>query len=180
MSAGRASAGAPPSAGDAVAADLDRAQVYAAELAAFDGTDLEEVLAVDDVLVAIRAVTSGDWWPGGSVTVKAARSDARSSSTRCGVETGAVASISIARAQATIATAAHELAHALAGVEEGHGACYRRAHLDVVQAITNDDRVAGRGMLHVGQLASSYAAAGLAIGDRRWPQPPAVGGAIAL
>ena len=119
MSAGRASAGAPPSAGDAVAADLDRAQVYAAELAAFDGTDLEEVLAVDDVLVAIRAVTSGDWWPGGSVTVKVARSDARSSSTRCGVETGAVASISIARAQATIATAAHELAHALAGVEEG-------------------------------------------------------------
>ena len=161
-------------------ADRDRAQVYAAELAAFDGTDLEAVVTVDRVLTAMRAVTTGEWWPGGAVTLKPARSDAHSSTTRCGIEEGSVASISIAEPQATIATAAHELAHALAGVTHGHDARYRRAHVDVVQAITNVDRVDGRGMIHVAQLANAYAAAGLDIGDRGWPRPPSAGGAIAL
>lgn len=163
-----------------MAIDSDRAQVYAAELAAFEGTDLEEVIDVAVVLEVTRSVTSGEWWPGGAVTAKAARSDARSSSTRCGVEEGSVASITIAEPQATIATAAHELAHALAGVARGHDAVYRRAHLDVVQAVTNADPTDGRGMLHVAQLAGAYAAAGLEIGERAWPEPPSVGGAIAL
>ena len=163
-----------------VVADLGRAQVYAAELAAFDGTDLEAVIDVDRVLSAMRRVTAGEWWPGGDVTVKPARSDARSSSTRCGAEEGSVAAITIAAPQATIATAAHELAHALAGVAHGHDATYRRAHLDVVQAITNVDRVTSRGMVHVAQLWNAYAAAGLDVGDREWPEPPAAGGAIAL
>lgn len=163
-----------------MATDRDRAQVYAAESAAFDGTDLEEVIEVDRVLAVMRIVTAGGWWPGGPVGSRAARSDARSSATRCGLEDGSVASITIAGAQATIATAAHELAHALAGVAHGHDARYRRAHLDVVKAITNVDRVSGRGMLHVDQLAVAYAAAGLDIGDRDWPSPPQRGGAIAL
>lgn len=180
MSAGLASAGAQRSVGVAVAADMDRAQVYAAELSAFDGTDLEDVIDVSDVLAAVRAVTAGEWWPGGAVTARAARSDARSSATRCGIEDGSVASITVAGPQATIATAAHELAHALAGVTHGHDARYRRAHLDVVQVITNVDRVVGRGAVHVTQLAHAYAAAGLEIGDRDWREPPAAGGAIAL
>ena len=163
-----------------MAADLDRAQVYAAELAAFDGTDLEQVVDVDRVLAAMRTVTAGEWWPAGVVTTKAARSDARSSSTRCGIEEGSVASITIAEPQATIATAAHELAHALAGVTHGHDARYRRAHLDVVQVMTNADRIAGRGAVHIAQLSNAYAAAGLEIGDRDWPEPPPAGGAIAL
>ncbi len=180
MSAERDSADAPRSAEVAVAADLDRAQVYAAELAAFDGTDLEEVIDVDAVLGAIRKVIAREWWPGGHVTAKAARSDARSSSTRCGIEDGSVASITIAEPQATIATAAHELAHALAGVTHGHDARYRRAHLDVIQVITNVDRMSGRGTVHVAQLSNAYADAGLVIGDRDWREPPAAGGAIAL
>lgn len=160
--------------------DRERSQVYAAELAAFDGTDLEEVIAVDRVLALISSVVEGDWWPGGTVVSKPARSDAWSSSTRCGLETGAVASIAIAGPQSTIATAAHELAHALAGVVHGHDDRYRRAHLDVVHTITNVDRIAGRGMEHVEQLADAYTSAGLVIGDRAWPAPPPVGGAIAL
>ncbi|MGB3733794.1 MAG: hypothetical protein WA964_02475 [Ilumatobacter sp.] len=163
-----------------MAADLDRAQVYAAELAAFDGTDLEEVIDLERVVAAMIEVTVAEWWPGGDVTVKPARSDARSSSTRCGIEDGSVASITIAAPQATIATAAHELAHALAGVTHGHDARYRRAHLDVVQAITNVDRVTSRGMVHVAQLWNAYAAAELDVGDRDWPEPPTAGGAIAL
>ncbi|MEP1124492.1 MAG: hypothetical protein ABJH68_11450 [Ilumatobacter sp.] len=160
--------------------DRERAQVYAAELAAFDGTDLEEVIGVDRAVALIRSVTVRRWWPVGAVQARAARADARSSATRCGLEDGSVASIAIAAPQATVATAAHELAHALAGVAHGHDARYRRAHLDVVQAITNVDRTSGRGMIHVAQLASAYADAGLDVGDRVWPAPPDVGGAIAL
>lgn len=159
--------------------DADRAQAYAAELAAFDGTDLEEVVGVDVCVAAIDSVVAGGWWPGGAVTVRPARSDAGSSSTRCGLDGGSP-EIRIAAPQATIATAAHELAHALAGVQAGHDAVFRRAHLDVVQAVTNVDRLDGRGLLHVDQLRRAYSAAGLDVGERAWPAPPDVGGAIAL
>lgn len=154
--------------------------MYAAEIAAFDGTDLERVVDVAEVTALIDRVLATDWWSGGPVAVRAARADARSSTTRCGVDDGSVATISIAGPQATVATAAHELAHALAGVALGHGGRYRRAFLDVVQVITNLDRIDGRGALHVTQLADAFAAAGLAVGERDWPEPPSVGGAIAL
>lgn len=163
-----------------MASDSDRAQVYAAELAAFDGTDLERVVEVDEVTALIERVLASDWWPGGPVAVRAARTDARSSTTRCGVDDRLVATISIAGPQATVATAAHELGHALAGVAHGHGSSYRRAFLDVVQVITNLERLDARGMLHVTQLGDALAAAGLSIGERDWPEPPQVGGAIAL
>ena len=161
-----------------MSADQDRAQVYAAELSAFDGTDLEAVVDIAELAAAIDDIVDGDWWCGPAVTVRAARCDARSSSARCG--DGDSTTISIAPPQATLATAAHELAHALAGVAAGHGARYRRAHLDVVSAITNRDRSTGRGDLHVAQLSAAYRAAGLAIGDRDWPAPPSPGQAIAL
>ncbi len=180
MSVGRDSAGGRRSAGGAVAVDRDRSQVYAAELAAFDGTDLEDVIGVEQILALMWSVVEGEWWPGGVVVSKPARSDARSSSTRCGLEEGSAASITIAEPQSTIATAAHELAHALAGVVHGHDDLYRRAHLDVVQVITNVDRIAGRGTVHVDQLVRAYASAGLVVGERVWPAPPPVGGAIAL
>ena len=163
-----------------VTADVDRAQVYAAELAAFDGTDLEEIVGFDAVERAIAAVISGEWWPGGPVVVQAARSDARSSVTRCGVESDSCAEVRIANPQATIATAAHELAHALAGVSHGHDGHFRRAHLDVVQAITNLDRLDARGDLHAGQLRRAYDAAGLAVSERTWSEPPDASGPIAL
>lgn len=160
--------------------DRDRAQVYSAELAAFDGTDLELVVGVDVVLGLIRSVVAGEWWPGGPVDVRAARVDARSSATRCSLDDGSVSMISIAAPQATVATAAHELAHALLGARHGHDALYRRAYLDVVAVLTNLDRVDGRGSVHVDQLRSAFASAGLVVGHRTWPEPPAPGGAIAL
>ena len=159
--------------------DRERSEVYAAEIAAFAGTDLEDVVGVDVVDAAIRAVVVTSWWPAGEVSVRAMRSDAHSSATRCAVDEGSVADVGIARPQATIATAAHELAHVLAGVTHGHDPIFRRAHLDVVDAMTNPDRVRGRGPMHREQLSDAYAHAGLAVGERRWPAPGS-GGAIAL
>lgn len=161
-----------------MSADRERAQVYAAELAAFDGTDLETVIGIDSVAAAIDGVLHGSWWPGPQVNVRATRRDARSSSARCGDGNGTT--ISIAPPQATLATAAHELAHALAGVAAGHGVRFRQAHLDVVSVITNRNRASGRGDLHVDQLRAAYAAAGLAATGRDWPEPPSAGTAIAL
>ena len=152
--------------------DSDRAAVYACELAAFDGTDLEVVVGVDDLVQRAQRVLAGEWWPGPAVVVRSARSDARSSSTRCDTDH---AVIRLAAGQATVATAAHELAHALAGASHGHGPTFRRAMLDVVEEITNIDSADRRGTLHVDQLAAAFDAAGLTVGERRWPAPDAAG-----
>lgn len=162
--------------------DRERAQVYAAEIAAFDGTDLEHVVSVDIVARLIDRVVRHAWWPGGSVTTRPMRSDARSSVTRCVVDgpAGGAVQIGISSTQATAATAAHELAHAVAGVDHGHDATFRRAHLDVVSVMTNVDRAGGRGALHVDQLRRAYDSAGLVVGGRAWPAPPEPGGAIVL
>jgi hypothetical protein len=153
--------------------DVDRSAVYAAELAAFDGTDLEEVVDLAPIVDRMRSVTAGGWWPGPPVEVRAARADASSSSARCA--TSAVdgrVTIRIAGQQTTVATAAHELAHALAGVGAGHGAVFRAAYLDVIAVITNADSTDRRLDLHLDQLATAFAAAGLPVADRRWPGPP--------
>jgi predicted membrane-bound mannosyltransferase len=162
-----------------VTRDGERAQVYAAELAAFDGTDLEEVVGFEEVRVAIEAVVATVWWPHGEVDVEAMNALAQSSHTRCSTQAESTPTIRLAGPQCTIATGAHELAHALAGVDHGHDAVFRRAHLDVVDVMTNADTTAPRGQLHVDQLDRAYAAAGLVIGRRTWPQPPSTG-AIAL
>lgn len=154
-------------------ADQGRTAVYAAEVAAFDGTDLETRLGFDDIDRRVAAVTSGEWWPGPPVVVSAARRDASSSSTRCnGVASVGSTEIRFAAGQLTIATAAHELAHALAGVSAGHGPLFRAAYLDVIAVITNLDSSDRRRRLHVGQLASAFADAGLDVARRRWPEPP--------
>ncbi len=150
--------------------DRGRAEVYAAELTAFDGTDLEVVRTVDEVRAVIEAIVADDWWSGPVVRVAARRSDAESS---CAHVVDGGVEIRLAAPQATWATAAHELAHALAGVAEGHGPRYRRAMLDVVDVLTNTALGARRGRTHVDQLADAYAAAGLAIGDRTWSRPTA-------
>lgn len=159
--------------------DSERTAVYAAEQAAFDGTDLESVRPVEAVVAAIDAVTSGAWWPGPSVRVTSTRRDARSSSARL-VDDSAT-EIRLSREQMTVATAAHELAHALAGPAAGHGAVYRVAYLDVVAVMTNSDPVDRRHHLHVEQLAEAFRDAGLSVGERHWPPPPeSTGTAIAL
>lgn len=158
--------------------DIDRAAVYAAELAAFDGTDLEVVVGVERLAAVADRLTAGEWWPGPMVVVRSARSDARSSTTRCAA-TGAT--IRVAESQATVATAAHELAHALAGAGAGHDGRFRAAYLDVIAVLTNLDPTERRGAIHVDQLRTAFAAGGLDVADRGWPAPPpAIAGPIAL
>lgn len=159
--------------------DCGRAEVYAAEAAAFDGTDLELVRSFDEVSSVIAAVVEGTWWPGTQVRVVAARRDAASSSARERADASTV--IRLAAEQTTIATAAHELAHALAGPGAGHSPVFLAAYLDVVAVVTNLDSRDRRHRLHVDQLRDAFVAAGLAVGARAWPPPPeASGTAIAL
>lgn len=159
--------------------DCGRAEVYAAEAAAFDGTDLELVRSFDEVSSVIAAVVGGTWWPGAPVRVVAARRDAASSSARERADATTV--IRLAAGQTTIATAAHELAHALAGPAAGHSPTFLAAYLDVVAVVTNLDWRDRRHGLHVEQLSDALVAAGLVVGARAWPAPPeASGTAIAL
>jgi hypothetical protein len=141
------------------AVDRGRAEVYAAELAAFDGTDIEAEAAFDELVALARHVMSEPWWPCGHVQVRRARSDARSSTTRHTERPV----IQLAAPQMTPATLIHELAHVLAGVDSGHGEHFRRAHVDLACVAFGPDRG--------GWLESSYAGAGLALGSRRWPTP---------
>jgi hypothetical protein len=158
--------------------DSDRSAVYAAELAAFDGTDLELVVGVERLAAVVDRLTAGEWWPGPIVDVRSARSDARSSSTRCAASG---ATIRLADNQATVATAAHELAHALAGAGAGHDSRFRAAYLDVIAVVTNLDPTDRRGSLHVDQLRTAFAADGLDVDARGWPAPPpTIDGPIAL
>ncbi len=162
--------------------DPDHEALYAAELAAFDGTDLEQVQPFATIQAVLQQVVDGDWWPAGGVEVRRARSDAGASSTRCtSSEVGTQATISLSAPQMTIATAAHELAHVLAGPHRGHGAVYRRAYLDTVRVMTNLDPTDRRMGLHVEQLSSALVAAGLDVGERSWPAPAdGTGSAFAL
>ena len=162
--------------------DVGRLAVYACELAAFDGTDLEDERSFEEVERFIRSIAAGPWWTGPVVTVRRARSGTASSVAAGSVgRPGATIEIRLADGQCTVATGAHELAHALAGVEHGHDAVFRRAYLDVVAMGTNLDPLDRRGTTHVDQLADAFESAGMALAERRWP-PPDVGtvGAIAL
>lgn len=162
-----------------MSADHGRAEVYAAEAAAFDGTDLESVRSFDALAAAVEAVVADEWWPGPPVQLGPARKDAASSSARLLGHGSTV--IRLAAGQMTVATAAHELAHALAGPDAGHSPTFLAAYLDVVAVITNLDSSDRRGQLHVRQLRESFAAAGLLVGERTWPAPPDwTGSAIAL
>lgn len=167
--------------------DRDRAAVYAAEQAAFDGTDLESVVGVQAAAGLIAAVAATSWWPGPPVDGRPARVDARSSSARTSgpahpatvLRDDAVV-IRLAAPQATPATVAHELAHALAGVGRGHDEVFRRAYLDVVRVLTNLDSTDRRAGLHVDQLREAFGRLGLSVGERRWREPAGYGRAIAL
>jgi hypothetical protein len=164
-------------------ADDGRTALYAAELSAFDGTDLEVPLGHAAAARLLAEVTARPWWPGPAVRIRAARGDAGSSSCSS-IETGSttpMVEVRLAAPQTTVATVAHELAHALAGPEHGHDGVFRRAYLDTVMVATNVDPTDRRGRLHVEQLADALSSADLALGERRWPPPPATfDGPIAL
>ena len=159
--------------------DVDRAAVYTAEAMAFEGTDLDATVELTELRERVRLVVAQRWWPGLHVDVVGARLDAGSSCTRQRGSDGVV-EIRIAGPQSSLMTAAHELAHALAGVPSGHDAVFRRAYVDVVGVLTTLDSTDRRGGLHADHLASAFDAAGLQLGQRRWPDPGLPGRAIPL
>jgi hypothetical protein len=142
------------------AVDRGRAQVYAAELTAFEGTDLEVIVELEELVALAGRVISEPWWSGGHVEITRARSHARSSVTR---QTSPPV-IRLAAAQMTPETVIHELAHVLAGVVAGHGELFRRAHVDLATFAFGPERGSW--------LDAAYAGAGLSLGARHWPQPP--------
>lgn len=148
-------------------ADVGREAVYAAEIAAFEGTSYETVVPFEQLLDLARLATTAAWWPCGDIEVVKARRDASSSSTR---QRGSAAPVvRLAAPQMTPATLLHELAHVLAGVGAGHGERFRRAHVDLVGYAFGDDEA--------GWLLDAYTAVGLEPGRRSWPAPPVRGGA---
>jgi hypothetical protein len=154
-------------------ADIGREAVYAAEIAAFEGTCHETLVDFESLLALSRTVTSAVWWPCGETAVVRARRDAGSSSTRQRGSGDPV--VRLAAPQMTAATLLHELAHVLAGPGSGHGGRFRRAHVDLVGYAFGD--------LEAGWLLDAYAAMGLEPGRREWPAPPVRGdtaGSIAL
>jgi hypothetical protein len=152
-------------------ADRGREEVYAAELAAFDGTDLELVVPVENLIELASTVTGAAWWPPDRrAHVRPARRDAAGSATRW--RDGRVV-VTIAAGQSTPATLVHELAHVLAGADAAHGPRFRRAHVDLA--------IEAFGARRGAWLADAYRSAGLALAPRRWAPPsPAHAGPIAL
>lgn len=150
----------------------DHAAVYAAEVAAFHGTSFDDRIPLDVAVALARRVIGSSWWPGPHVVVSGARADAGSSSTRCRASLSPL-EIRIARPQATPATIAHELAHALAGLDAEHGPSFRAAYLDTTAVVSNIDTTRRRGRVHRDQLQHAFDAAGLRVASRSWPAPPA-------
>lgn len=142
--------------------DLGRQAVYAAEIAAFEGTSFEVVVPIEHLIQLARLIINAEWWPHGEIEVVAARSDAGSSSTRQHGRRRPV--VRLAAPQMTPATLVHEFAHVLAGLEHGHRQVFRRAHLDLVAEVFGDTAA--------NWLLDAYTSMGLAPGPRTWPVPP--------
>lgn len=156
-----------------MSADIGREAVYAAEIAAFEGTAYETLTPFADLLSLAELIATAGWWPHGSIDVVPARADAGSSSTR--QRSGGRPVVRLAAPQMTPATVVHEFAHVLAGVGHGHDAVFRRAHVDLAGYALGDEPA--------GWLIDGYAAMGLEPGSRAWPPPPVrrtAGGPLAL
>lgn len=142
--------------------DDGRAAVYAAEVAAFEGTAYEALTDFESLAALARTICEAEWWPHGSIEVVQARADAESSSAN--QRAGQRPVVRLAAPQMTPATLAHEFAHVLAGVGSGHGPLFRRAHVDLAGYLFGD--------VEAGWLLDAYADMGLRPGARAWPQPP--------
>jgi hypothetical protein len=145
-----------------VTTDDGRAAVYAAEIAAFEGTSYEALAPFDELVTLARAITTASWWPHGDIPVVRARADANASS--AGQRGEDRPTVRLAAPQMTPATLVHELAHVLAGVGSGHGPAFRRAHVDLAGYAF--------GSIEAVWLLDAYAAMQLAPGPRAWSQPP--------
>ncbi len=142
--------------------DDGRAAVYAAEIAAFEGTSYEVLTPFGELVELARTITTASWWPRGDIAVVRARADANSSSAR--QHGGDRPTVRLAAPQMTPATVVHELAHVLAGVGSGHGPAFRRAHVDLAGYAFGETEAVW--------LLDAYAAMQLAPGPRAWSQPP--------
>lgn len=143
--------------------DRGRAAVAAVEEAAFGGTHADQVVDREVLHELIADVVNGPWWQqcGPAVMVTTPRRSTRSSTAR---SRGAdPIEIRLAEEQLTRATVAHELAHALAGVADGHGGLFRAAHIDVCALLCGAEAAAA--------LAEAYPAFGLVVAARPWPAP---------
>jgi hypothetical protein len=141
---------------------LSTAAVYAAEEAAFGGTDLDDELDDRRLTEMLVTITGGAWWQSCGVPevhVRRARADADTSSAR-GPGGGRVV---IRLARTSPSTVSHELAHALAGLDCGHSGTFRAAHVDIVTVLA--------GTVAADHLARAYDAHGVPIGERRWERP---------
>jgi len=147
--------------------DRGRAAVAAAEERAFGGTELDEQIDRRTAESRLAEVTAGSWWHGcgPAVSVARPRAGARSSSAR-GVSDRV--EIQLTDGQLSVATVAHELAHALAGLAHGHDDAFRAAYVDVVATLAGAGPAAA--------LAEAFVAMGIAAGERRWPSPHRVVG----
>lgn len=151
--------------------DAGRTAVYEAEDAVFGGTFLDETRPLAELVREAAEVTTGEWWHsagGPAVRVVAARRSATSSSARTRPDGGSV-EVRLAGSQQDLATLAHELAHALAGIEHGHDATFRAALVDVC-ALVADGGASGA-------LERAYRSLGVPAGRRRWPPPVRATGA---
>lgn len=156
-----------------MSADIGREAVYAAEIAAFDGTAFESLSPFPELLGLAGLITAAAWWPHGSIEVVPARSNAGSSSTRQRSVGAPV--IRLAAPQLTPATVVHEFAHVLAGVSHGHDDVFRRAHVDLTGYAFGEEPASW--------LLDGYAIMGLEPGVRAWSPPPLrheAGGPVAL
>lgn len=149
--------------------DRGRAEVYAAEIAAFDGTVYEAFMPLDQLIDLAASITSAPWWPHGQVPIVPSRRDAHSSAATADHRGS---QIRLAAPQHTPVTLIHELAHVLAGTTHGHGPAFRRAYLDLVGSAFGVDEAHW--------LECEFGNRRLAVGDRSWPSPPPRHGPIAL
>lgn len=146
----------------AVARDSDRSKVYEAEQHAFYGALSEERLSFNVVLAVAGRVLNTAWWQNHSgtpdVTVRRARADAASSSFR-----PMDATIRVADGQMTLATIAHELAHAFRP-HTGHTAEFRAAYIQLIRLICGDEPA--------GYLREEFAARNLPVAAGSVPDAP--------
>ncbi|MFV0308677.1 MAG: hypothetical protein ACK5OX_13145 [Desertimonas sp.] len=148
--------------------DLGRTALGEAEERAFGGTGAERPRSLVDLAERSAAVTTGEWWRqagGPIVTIGGARSSARSSGARAvsGGGAGRHVEVALAVGQHDLATLAHELAHALAGVDHGHDALFLAALVDLTSVLIGS----------AGAEALSEALAHFALRPtaRGWPRP---------
>jgi hypothetical protein len=143
-------------------ADRGRTAVSAAEDMAFGGTGVDVALDRAGVDLALATITGGPWWIscGPPVSLAPPRRGTRSSRARARHDQ---VEITFAEGQLTLATVAHELAHALAGIGHGHDGVFRAAFIDVIAVLAGSDAADG--------LADALRAMGVDPAARRWPAP---------